>query len=73
MGRSMGQSLFPMEMTMADANWMDIDVTTLSVEAQIAYSEYKDAQRKAAGLRETFEQSVVARFQFGGGGPKCAA
>jgi len=45
---------------MADAQWMDIDVGTLSAEAQAAYSEYKDAQRKAAALREMFEQTAVA-------------
>lgn len=41
------------------AVWQDIDVTTLSVEAQVAYNEYKDAQRKAASLRAEFEQAVV--------------
>ena len=44
---------------MTDAVWQDIDVNTLSAEAQVAYSEYKDAQRTAASLRATFEQTVV--------------
>ena len=41
------------------AVWQDIDVNTLSAEAQVAYSEYKDAQRKAASLRAEFEQAVI--------------
>lgn len=41
---------------MSDAQWKDIAVESLSEEAQVAYSEYKDAQRKAAQLRETFER-----------------
>lgn len=45
---------------MTEAVWQDIDVATLSVEMQTAYSEYKDAQRKAAELRTAFEASVTA-------------
>lgn len=41
------------------AQWADIDVTTLSEDAQLAYAMYKDAQRKAAELRTAFEASVV--------------
>ena len=44
---------------MTDAVWQDIDVTTLSAEAQIAYDDYKQAQRKAAALRAEFETAVV--------------
>lgn len=44
---------------MTDAIWQDIDVTTLSDSAQIAYEDYKTAQRKAAELRTAFEQEVV--------------
>lgn len=40
----------------AQANWRDLPVELLSAEAQVAYSEYKDAQRKAAALREVFER-----------------
>lgn len=41
------------------AVWQDIDVTTLSDAAQIAYEDYKTAQRKAASLRAEFEQTVI--------------
>ncbi len=44
---------------MSEAQWQDIDVNTLSVEAQVAYNEYKEAQRKAASLRAMFEQTIV--------------
>ena len=49
---------------MSDANWMDIDVETLDVEAQKAYGEYKAAQRKAAALREAFEATAVASLDI---------
>lgn len=45
---------------MADVNWMDIAVSTLTDEAQVAYAEYKDAQRKAAQLRQAFEDAAVS-------------
>ena len=45
---------------MSEAQWADIAVDTLSVEAQVAYNEYKEAQRKAAALRSTFEETVTA-------------
>lgn len=44
---------------MTDAVWQDIDVSTLSDTAQIAYEDYKTAQRKAASLRAEFEQAVI--------------
>ena len=44
---------------MSEAQWQDIDVNSLSVEAQVAYNEYKEAQRKAAALRSVFEQTVT--------------
>lgn len=40
---------------MSDVTWVQVDVSTFSAEAQVAYSEYKDAQRKAAQLRVAFE------------------
>lgn len=49
---------------MSEAQWMDIDVATLSAEAQVAYSEYKDAQRRAAALREVFETTCVAGLEI---------
>jgi hypothetical protein len=49
---------------MSEANWMDIDVETLDVEAQKAYGEYKAAQRKAAALREAFEATAVASLDI---------
>lgn len=51
----------------AKAQWADIDVNTLTAEAQVAYSEYKDAQRKAAALRATFEQTVTASLELPAG------
>lgn len=44
---------------MSEAQWKGIAVESLSEEAQVAYSEYKDAQRKAAALRETFERMAT--------------
>ena len=49
---------------MTDANWQDINVASLSDEAQVAYSEYKDAQRKAASLRTEFETMVTASLKL---------
>lgn len=46
------------------AHWADIDVETLPVEAQVAYAEYKTAQRAAAALRATFEQTVTASLEL---------
>lgn len=46
------------------AQWADIDVNTLSAEAQEAYSLYKSAQRKAAELRSEFEQTVTADLEL---------
>ena len=49
---------------MSEAQWQDIDVNTLSAEAQVAYEEYKAAQRKAASLRQTFEDCVTGALQL---------
>ena len=49
---------------MTEANWQDINVASLSDEAQVAYSEYKDAQRKAASLRTEFETMVTASLKL---------
>jgi hypothetical protein len=51
-------------MSESTAQWADIAVESLPVEAQVAYSEYKVAQRKAAELREAFEQSVTASLEL---------
>ena len=48
----------------SNANWMDIDVETLSADAQTRYAAYKDAQRKAATLRTEFENLVNAQAQL---------
>lgn len=45
---------------MSDATWFNIDTGSLTTEQQAAYAEYKDAQRKAAALREAFEDSITA-------------
>lgn len=52
---------------MADANWMDIEVASLSDEAQIAYEDYKIAQRKAAELRKAFEDAVTSGLDIPAG------
>lgn len=49
------------------AVWQDIDVTTLSAEAQVAYEDYKTAQRKAASLRHEFELAIHASIQIPAG------
>jgi hypothetical protein len=49
---------------MSEAQWQDIDVDTLSNTAQAAYNEYKNAQRKAASLRQAFEDSVTASLEL---------
>ena len=49
---------------MSEAQWADIDVNTLSVEAQVAYNEYKEAQRKAASLRQAFEDCVTGALEL---------
>jgi hypothetical protein len=41
-----------------NAQWQDIDVTTLSAELQAKYEAYKVAQRAAAELRTEFESAV---------------
>lgn len=40
------------------ANWQNIEVTSLSADAQAAYEVYKEASRKSAELRVKFEQMV---------------
>lgn len=49
---------------MSEAQWADIAVETLSVEAQVAYEEYKAAQRKAASLRQAFEDCVTGALSL---------
>lgn len=45
-------------MAKQEANWQDIDPTTLSAELQAQYEAYKVAQRAAAELRTKFEGAV---------------
>lgn len=40
------------------ANWQNIEVASLSADAQAAYEMYKEASRKSAELRVKFEQMV---------------
>lgn len=48
---------------MSELVWRnDVDVAQFSEETQIAYHEYKEAQRKAAALRDAFESGVRAEF-----------
>ncbi len=42
----------------SDVTWTDVDVTTFAAAVQTAYANYKDAQRKAASLREQFETAA---------------
>lgn len=51
-------------MSETKANWQDINVASLAEKAQMAYSEYKDAQRKAAMLRTEFETLVTASLEL---------
>lgn len=52
---------------MSEAQWMDIDVTTLSDTAQVAYAEYKAAQKQAAILRKAFEVETIAGLDIPAG------
>lgn len=52
---------------MSEAQWADIAVDTLSIEAQMAYEEYKAAQRKAASLRQAFEDCVTGSLSLPAG------
>lgn len=44
---------------MSEATWINIDVASLTDGQRMAYEEYKAAQRKAAALREAFEESIT--------------
>jgi hypothetical protein len=46
--------------TESTLTWTEIEVDTLDEGQQLAYAEYKDAQRKAAKLRAEFEAMMQA-------------
>lgn len=49
------------------ADWREVDVKTLSADAQKAYESLKAAQRKAAELREAFEKTAAAGVKLAAG------
>lgn len=46
--------------TESEVKWADVDVTAFDATTQAYYTQYKDAQRKAASLREQFETAARA-------------
>jgi len=49
---------------MSEAQWVDVDISTLSQDEAKAYEAYKVAQRAAAKLREEFETTMAQGYDI---------